>query len=226
VQETLPYPSVHLVCERGKTQIVGVDTGKFSRLLEGEGRVVAAKFTPGGFYPFVNVPVCAFTNRTASLEEIFGVDSAALEALEETIFSCPDEAAMVACLESFLGERLPAHDAKLDTIQQIIASIIAHPEITSVTDLAVRFDMNKRSLQRLFRQYVGVGPKWVIKRYRLHEVAERLAAGERMDWQRIVWELGYTDQAHFIHDFQSIVGQTPTQYAQQAQGAAATAMRS
>ncbi len=58
-----------------------------------------------------------------------------------------------------------------------------------------------------------VSPKWVIKRYRLHEVAERLAGGEVVDWPGMVVELGYSDQAHFIKDFKTIVGSTPAEYA-------------
>jgi AraC-like DNA-binding protein len=67
-------------------------------------------------------------------------------------------------------------------------------------------------LQRIFSQYVGVSPKWVIKRYRLHEAAEQLAGGEVVDWPKIALELGYFDQAHFIKDFKTIVGESPAEY--------------
>jgi AraC-like DNA-binding protein len=71
-----------------------------------------------------------------------------------------------------------------------------------------------RRLQRLFAEYVGVGPKWVIRRYRLHEITERLATGTPIDWARLAAELGYADQSHLSRDFTEIVGETPTQYAQ------------
>jgi AraC-like DNA-binding protein len=76
--------------------------------------------------------------------------------------------------------------------------------------------MGKRTLQRLFSQYVGVSPKWVIKRYRLHEAADQLGAGEVVDWAKLAVDLGYFDQAHFIKDFKTIVGQTPAEYAKRA----------
>jgi AraC-like DNA-binding protein len=68
--------------------------------------------------------------------------------------------------------------------------------------------MPKRGLQRLFREYVGVSPKWVIQRYRLFEAAERLSAGE-VDDAQLARELGYFDQAHFIRDFKAVVGRSP-----------------
>jgi AraC-like DNA-binding protein len=85
---------------------------------------------------------------------------------------------MVKLAEKFLRERLPEQDANVRFINEIIDHIIAHREITKVDDVVSQLNLNKRTVQRLFRQYVGVSPKWVIKRYRLHEVAERLA-GDR-----------------------------------------------
>lgn len=113
-------------------------------------------------------------------------------------------------------KKFQQQDKNVEVINEIVDCIIAHREITKVDDVVSRLNINKRTLQRLFRQYVGVSPKWVIKRYRLHEVAERLAAGEVVDWPEMVLELGYSDQAHFIKDFKTIVGRTPAEYAKQS----------
>jgi len=73
--------------------------------------------------------------------------------------------------------------------------------------------VGKRTLQRLFAEYAGVSPKWVINRYRLHAAIERAASGEVVDWTSVALDLGYFDQAHFIRDFEKLVGKTPAQYA-------------
>ena len=145
--------------------------------------------------------------------DAFGVDC---KALEEAILSREDEGEMIELAEKFLRERLPEQDKNIGVINEIVDCIIAHREITKVEDVASRLNINKRTLQRLFRRYVGISPKWVIKRYRLHEVAERLAEGEVVDWPEMVLELGYSDQAHFIKDFKTIVGRTPAEYAKQS----------
>jgi AraC-like DNA-binding protein len=80
-------------------------------------------------------------------------------------------------------------------------------------ELAARHAMSQRTLQRLFRRYVGVSPKWVLQRYRLHEAAERIAEGRDGDWAATALELGYFDQAHFIRDFKALIGASPAQYA-------------
>ncbi|MDF2725313.1 MAG: AraC family transcriptional regulator, partial [Paenibacillus sp.] len=61
-------------------------------------------------------------------------------------------------------------------------------------------------------RYVGVSPKWVIQRYRLHEAAEQMERGEVADWAKLSLELGYYDQAHLIKAFKAIVGKSPEQY--------------
>ena len=60
---------------------------------------------------------------------------------------------------------------------------------------------------------MGVGPKWVIQRYRLHEAVARVQAGRPVAWAALAQDLGYFDQAHFIRDFKAMVGQTPQAYA-------------
>ena len=62
---------------------------------------------------------------------------------------------------------------------------------------------------------VGVGPKWIVRRSRVQDAAERVARGETVDWAGIAQELGYHDQAHLIRDFREQVGSTPAAYARQ-----------
>ena len=209
-QETLPFPCVNLVFERDQSRVYGVETGKFARLLEDQGRVFGIKFRPGAFYPFVKWSVSRITNGSIAFQDAFGIDGTALE---EAILSQGDEREMVALAEDFLRGVLPEQDKNVSLINEVVDYIIAHQEITRVDDVVHQLNLNKRTIQRLFRQYVGVSPKWVIKRYRLHEVAERLANGEDVDWPGMIVELGYSDQAHFIKDFKTIVGKTPVEYA-------------
>lgn len=210
IQETLPYPCVHLVFEREKSRVYGVETGRFTRQLEGQGQVFGIKFRPGAFYPFVKVPVSRFTDTSINFQDIFGM---ADRNLEQAIFACEDEGEMKAIVEDFLRGRLPERDENVREINRIIDHIIEHQEITRVDDMVEQLQLNKRGLQRLFSQYVGVSPKWVIKRYRLHEAAERVAAGNVVDWTALALDLGYFDQAHFIKDFKALVGRTPGEYA-------------
>jgi len=94
----------------------------------------------------------------------------------------------------------------------VIGAAMFFKDLTRVEQLVERTGMSPRALQRLFREYVGVTPKWVLQRLRLHEAAERMIDGAG-DWASLALDLGYFDQAHFIADFRKLVGTTPAEYA-------------
>ncbi len=214
MSENLPHPCVNLVIEREQSGIFGLVTGKFAHYLEEEGSVFAAKFRPGAFYPFLKQPVASITDKVLPLCHLFG---SAGNALEAEILALDDDAARVQTLDAFLCAHLPQPDEQISHVNQIIDSIAANRAITHVDELVKQINLSKRTLQRLFHHYVGVSPKWVIKRFRLHEAAEKIAAGTVTDWPRLALELGYFDQAHFIRDFKAVVGMTPAAYAKTAQ---------
>ncbi len=212
-QDVLSYPSINLAVEEGQSGIFGVPTGKFTRTLVNKGRVIAAKFRPGAFYPFVQSPASQFTDKTTPLSVVFG---SAGDRLVADILAAEYDDQMIAHMELFLCDRLPARDENVVIVNQIIDCIIADRSITRVDDLVRHLNLNKRTLQRLFNQYVGVSPKWVIQRFRLQEAAEQLAAEKNSNCTEIALKLGYFDQAHFIKDFKMIVGVSPTEYAKRA----------
>jgi len=210
IAETLPHPSVHAVLEEKGSEVVGVMRGKFSRVIEGRGRVVAARFRPGGFRPFVDRPIAALSDRRWPLADIFG---ARAEGLAAEVLSHDDDVEAVTVVEAFLRLFEPVPNDSIRLAGEITARIADDRTITRVDQIALRFAMTTRQIQRLFREYVGVTPKWVIKRYRLIEAAERIAAGDVADFATLALDLGYADQAHFIRDFKQIIGRAPAAFA-------------
>jgi AraC-like DNA-binding protein len=171
--------------------------------------VFGVKFRPGGFRPFLGRSVSTLRNRSAAFCDVFGPDASGLES---KIFAHREDAAMVALVERFFAARMPPPDPDMDRVGEIVDGIAADRGITTVEQVTARWRLGKRTLQRLFNGYVGVGPKWVINRYRLHEAIERLAGDAPADWTQLALELGYFDQAHFIRDFKALVGRTPAAY--------------
>ena len=218
--ETLPHPSVYWITENRTSTINGVPTRRFSRMLEGKGRVFGVKFRPGGFYPFLRSPVSAITDRQISPGDAFGAAgrtvAARLRVLSAEALHASDgqgaDESMIECVERFLVACAPEPDPQLAMVAAIADAIVRGPAITKVDQIVARFGTNTRALQRLFSRYVGVSPKWMIKRYRLHEAIERVAAGRSVNWSRLALDLGYFDQTHFIKDFKALVGKSPAAY--------------
>ncbi|WP_211328806.1 helix-turn-helix domain-containing protein [Thermomonospora umbrina] len=211
-QRLLTHPTVHMTFTTGgRARVVGIVRGVFTETISGAGRVIGVRFLPGGLRPFLDGPVSALTGRYAPVEEVFGP---AARAAADAIIAEPDTGAAIAVLEAFLLERTPGRpDPVVAEMTAIVRRIASDPALSRVDALAADLGVGTRSLQRRFAEYVGVGPKWVIRRYRMHEAAERAAAGERVDWAAVAGELGYSDQAHFVREFTAAVGTPPARYA-------------
>jgi len=209
-QTVIPYPCINLAVERGQSGIFGVASRSISRVLEGEGLVFGVQFLPGGFRTFLGKSIAGLTDRSIPIGDVFDETEQNWQA---AILPLDDDAAMIAQAESRLRAKSPQRYADADAALRIVNTIADDREITKVDDVVRLTRLSKRTLERLFREYVGVGPKWVIQRYRLHEAAEYAATGKRRDWADLAARLGYADQAHFIRDFKRFVGQSPTRYA-------------
>lgn len=212
--ETLPHPSVHLTLEPEGAFVVGVPRGRFTRTLHGSGRVLAVKFRPGGFRPFFGRSVAELTGTTLPARRLFGseIETLACESSRES------DAAALRLLADFLVLRCPPPDERADLASRIVEHAAADRTSISVRTLAETFGLSPRSLQRLFHEYIGVSPKWVLQRFRLHEAAQRIESGDLANGSDLALELGYSDQAHFIRDFRNVVGRPPRDYDRRRRG--------
>jgi AraC-like DNA-binding protein len=208
-QKIVPYPNVHVTVRPGVApQVHGVVSRHVLRELSGVGRIVGAQFRAGAFRAFTGGPVAELTDRDLPADRLPALSGA------------PDEPVEVATLEAWLRACLPAPspDPAGQEAGEAVALVAADPGISRVDQLATASGSNVRRLQRLFSEHVGVGPKWVIRRYRLREVTERMAAGGRIDWAALAAELRYADQAHLVRDFTDLFGESPTHYARRYPG--------
>jgi AraC-like DNA-binding protein len=199
----VPHPSVNIVFEHGYAhpELAGVGLGLFSRTLRGRVRVAGVQFRPGGFRPFRAEPVSQWTGRHVRLSEVES----------SVVLDVEDEDGRVAALDRFLLTMGPVADPQATLAMDLVQRIRDDREIRRVADFARDAGISLRTMQRLFADYVGVSPKWVILRYRIHEALER--AESEVEWARLAADLGYSDQAHLVRDFTQTVGVSPTAYA-------------
>ncbi|MFV6032698.1 DUF6597 domain-containing transcriptional factor [Streptomyces sp. NPDC056264] len=222
---------------RASAEVSGIGLGLFTQKLTEAGRVCGIQFRPGGFRPFAPAwPVSAWTGRRVPLAEVFpdagtgagagaGVEAEAeAEAghpatdpgLLSAVLSPDTDHARVAALDAFLLAHGPAPDPDADRAMELVDLVRGDRTIRKVAQLVAATGLSARSLQRLFARHVGVGPKWVILRYRIHEALERAEAADPAggpDWAALAVELGYSDQAHLVREFTATIGVPPTAYA-------------
>ena len=231
-QTILPHPNVHLVFEASGAGIFGVDRRLFTRTLSGLGLALGVRFTAGGFRPFWQAPISQLTDRVVPAARLFGpraekTRQAIMRDSDAGRFDTggfdtggfyaggfdADDARMIGWAEALLRSVLPERDPLAEQVAALVSHITDDPGLRRVDQLAAESGMTARTLQRLFADYVGVSPKWVMRRARLHEAAERADSGEPVDWACLASDLGYADQAHLTRDFTVTIGVPPSRYA-------------
>lgn len=219
----VPHPSVNVVFQRHgspaagenvSAEVAGVGLGLFTHELAETGRVCGVQFRPGGFRPFAPAwPVSAWTGRRVPLTEVFPDAPGTDPGVPAAVLSPDGDHTRVAALDAFLLARGPAPDPAADHAMELVELARSDRAVRRASQLAAMSGLSARSLQRLFATRVGVGPKWVILRYRLHEALERAGTPGAPDWAALAAELGYSDQAHLVRDFTATIGVPPTAYA-------------
>jgi AraC-like DNA-binding protein len=208
VQGVLPFPCFNIAAAPDGFFVHGPVSRRYDRALEGRGRAVGTRLRAGSFPGFTGLPAWPLVDRQVPAEEVFGPAGKALA--QAVAGATPEE--HVEAVEEFLRERLPAPDPQAETAMRIVDGMLAEPATARVREIAARFGLSPRALQRLFRHYVGVSPKTVLQRSRMHEAVVRITSGEG-DGASLALDLGYSDQAHFINDFRETVGRSPSRYA-------------
>lgn len=217
-QSVIPHPNTHLIFLRNQSHIQGVCKKKYNHSLTGVGHLMGVKFTPAGFYAFAkhaDLSMNKLSDKVVSIDDVFNVNGIKLES---EVFSLTDPLEKIAHIDNVLISPIVngiTEDKNIVLINMIVTEIEHNSNLMKVSDVSHHFSIPQRKLQRLFAQYIGVTVKWVISRYRIHEALTKIDNIENnkpVNWINLAIQLGYYDQAHFIHAFSQLIGQTPNDY--------------
>ena len=233
-QHVLEYPSMNLVIEPGDARLYRAMSGRSTQVLNGSGWAFGALLQPGvgatllgasaRSMPGDGVPVrmLAVPGAEAAADAVRTANERASPTAADGASApggssggsdvTPADGAMIAAFERWLrGLRLTL-DPDAELMRSVVAEVESDRSLLRVDDLAARFGIGVRHLQRLVNAYIGFGPKWLIQRYRLQEAARALEDVTPPRIADLAAALGYADQAHFSREFKTVVGMPPGEY--------------
>jgi AraC-like DNA-binding protein len=220
--QVLAHPTVSLTAELGshprpglpggRLFVTGVATRRFDVETRGWGRVAGVRFRPGGLTALTGRAASGWTDRTVPAVEVLP-SSLCAELAEPDLVEDPLRWAGAA--EAGLAALGPDPDPRYDELLGIVADMLGDRTLLTVQQVGDRHGLTARTLQRLFLHYVGVGPKWVLARYRMHDVVTDLDDGYDGTLTDLAQRYGWYDQAHFTRDFVALVGVSPGAYRSQ-----------
>lgn len=215
-QRVLQYPVCLMVVTADYARFYGPSTGVSSTPLTGDGWAAGVMFEPAAGALLTGGEVARWADTHAELADLFGSAGESLAALIRAEMT-PDpvaaqaQSAAVDGYHEVLRGYLPVDEQGV-LVNEIVAYVEDHPEVTRVADICTHFAIGERSLQRLIRHRVGLTPKWLVRRRRIQDATWRLRTGATTIAD-VAADLGYVDEAHLSHDFRRVTGVTPGAFA-------------
>lgn len=180
--------------------LMGAHDRPFAIDTESQRGILGVSFRPGGAFPFFDARETSGLH--VALDDLWGREG---RIFRERLLAERTPDAMLGAVESVLLDR-----AKRLTIEPAIAfAVDALEKGARVGAVVDRLGMTPRRFIRSFEERVGLAPKRFARVRRFQRV---LAADRAFDWAAIAAEVGYSDQAHLIHEFVLFAGETPSSY--------------
>jgi AraC-like DNA-binding protein len=183
----------------GVIYLGGTQRGPINFTSMPDSKFYGIRFKPGGFSTFFEMPLFEATGQFIELSS-----------KELTfILNCENPLVTTALANVFFLQRL---SLKSDRFISIAEDLYLTNGSITIDDLAKRHAIGFRSLERLFKNMVGLAPKELSKIIRFQSVLNRLKDKDFDDnFLRLAFEMGFYDQSHFTKEIKSFTGQTPSQ---------------
>lgn len=118
----------------------------------------------------------------------------------------------IARLEEFISERLQTGLPDVTPIRSAGEMVYEARGQLSVMDLAPLCYLSPSQFERRFKTATGVSPKTFARLVRYEAIRNLLVVNPSHNLTNLSQDFGYTDQAHFIHDFKTFSTYTPSAF--------------
>jgi AraC-like DNA-binding protein len=118
---------------------------------------------------------------------------------------------IVELCESVLKNIVGTRTNPQNGIEEAIHLISTRNGMVTIQELINHCRLGERQLERLFRKYIGLSPKFYSRVIRFNYIFE-LYKYDNPDWADIVHQAGFYDQSHFIKNFKAFTGEDPSSY--------------
>jgi AraC-like DNA-binding protein len=175
----------------------------------GYARLVGARLRPDGAHALFGQSQREIVDRIADLRD---VDPRLARRLCDDVTGREDGEQMIDALDRALQAAAP--DVTGPCVARRAVNIASgNHGLVRVADLARSVGVSTRQLERVFHERVGLAPKLFLRILRFQHVLRTLRGGTPATrWADVAVANGFYDQAHFNHDFQAFVGESPSAF--------------
>ena len=188
-------------------------TGTLERAVWAQGSaglMVGVGLMPQGWPMFTSASADGFTDCLRPLSEAIGPAADVLhERLKAVDRAAEGDAAYFKILDEVFASLLT--QAPEAAMVAAAHAALQDPQVQTVTGWAAGLDLSSRQLERFCSRYFGLSPKRLLRRQRLLRTLAAMRDSEGGTMSQLL-DAHFSDQAHFIHEFNYYMGTTPKVY--------------
>lgn len=192
-------------------ELWGQITKPLSIRSKGKHTMLGIKFFTHSAAYFFSDGIGAFNDQITNLADVIGSPAKILHA---QLLETRDQHKRIELVELFLLKRLIGSEKRsfrINKVASILTSIRKNPAEDNLGNIASKYGITPRYLHKLIYQHTGLSPSSFNKINRF-QFSLKLIAKNEQPLTSIAYNSGYFDQSHFIRDFKSFTGVTPSAY--------------
>jgi AraC-like DNA-binding protein len=120
----------------------------------------------------------------------------------------------IALADVYLQKKLitnPKTVSKIDLVQKVMNEMTHKDFFDNIDNVAARYGITSRYLQKIFVQHTGLTPKLYTKINRFQNSLVMMSKSD-LPLTSVAYACGYFDQSHFIREFKSFTGFSPSAF--------------
>lgn len=191
--------------------ITGQATKSYQLQLQGQIGMVGVVFKPSAIASIFELPMYEFVDERHDLRAVLGKE---IETIEAKIQDCASHTKRIEVLSNYFSFRLLRAELKNTRIDYAANLIGEQNGLVNLSDLVDEMFVCRRQFERQFLLKIGVSPKYYARLRKISHLCKTIALKQWNidDWQELIFQNGYYDQAHFIKEFKSFTGKSPSFY--------------
>jgi len=169
-------------------------------------RYFGVRFVPGVMPDFLNVSAGELVGQHYNLLDIVPK----VNQMVEEVVSSSEFSEQAALFGRFFYNKEVRKPSNLTS--QILSSICESHGTIRINELEELTGYTCRTLQRQFRADMGLSPKAFCRIIRCQSAVYGINHSEAVTFSDLAFDLGFSDQSHFLREFKKLVHATPLDY--------------
>ncbi|WEK18469.1 MAG: helix-turn-helix domain-containing protein [Candidatus Pedobacter colombiensis] len=166
----------------------------------------AIKLKPAALTQLFNLSMDHYLDKIVDLDTF---PNQQLSTLKEKVLPFQNEHHLKSVLDNHFIEL--SKNVSENPIKDTLNLIFDSNGRSSVREMASVAGVGERQLERLFKKYIGLSPKYYARIIQFNYIFQLIKL-KKSSWTEIVFQSGYYDQSHFIRNFKAFTGEDPSSY--------------